>query len=195
MGKPAVLAMQLHGVLTCVCNCVAKNACLPLPGEIKLPQTTQNCRDDGKSSAAISGTDLTLRVRYFPRQPRTPVLPRRPPDLWSTSYPTGRTRWHLQMPVSHHRVTTKKIQRRGAAHATLLHLVFLSKGAAESATGTSNTSQLMCSFFSVASHRTEEAADVSASILDEINRRAVATRWSPQTPPTIQSPQHFRAAI
>ena len=109
MGKLAVLAMQSHGVLTCTCDCVAKNACLPLPAEIKPPQTTQNCRDDGKSSAAISGTDLTLRVRYFPRQPRTPVLPRRPPDSRSTSYPAGRTRWHLQTPVCHHRVTTKNI--------------------------------------------------------------------------------------
>ena len=134
MGKLTVLVTQLHGVLTCACDCVAKNACLPLPGEIKPPQTTQNCRDDGKSSAAISGTDLTLRVRYFPRQPRTPVLPRRPPDSRSTSYPAGRTRWHLQTPVCHHRVTTEKNQRRGAAHATLLHLVFLSKGAAASAT-------------------------------------------------------------
>jgi hypothetical protein len=73
-------------------------------------------------------------VRYFPRQPRTPVLPRRPPDSWSTSYPAGRTCWHLQTPVCHHCVTTKKIQCRGAVHATLLHLVFLSKGAAVSAT-------------------------------------------------------------
>ena len=95
MGKLVVLAMQSHRVLTCACDCVAKNACLPLPGEIKPPQTTQNCRNDGKSSAAISGTDLTLRVRYFPRQPRTPILPRRPPASRSTSYPAGRTRWHL----------------------------------------------------------------------------------------------------
>jgi len=95
-----------------------QKACLPLPAEIKPPQTTQNCREDGKSSAAISGTDLTLRVRYFPRQSRMPVLPRRPPDSRSTSYPTGRTCWNLQTPVCHHRVTTeKKIQRRGAAHA------------------------------------------------------------------------------
>ena len=41
------------------------------------------------------------------RQPRMPVLPRRSPDLRSTSYPAGRTRWHLQTPVCHHRVTTK----------------------------------------------------------------------------------------
>jgi len=87
--------MQSHGVLTCACDCVAKNACLPLLGEIKPPQTTQNCRDNGKSSAAISGTDLTLRVGYFPRQPRTPVLPRRPPDSWSTSYPAVTTCWHI----------------------------------------------------------------------------------------------------
>ena len=87
--------MQSHRVLTCACDCVAKNACLPLPGEIKPPQTTQYCRDDGKSSTAISRTDLTLRVRYFPRQPRTPVLPRRPPDSRSMSYPAGRTRWHF----------------------------------------------------------------------------------------------------
>ncbi len=133
MGKLAVLVMQSHGALTCEYDCVAKNTCLPLPGEIKPPQTTQNCRNDGKSSAAISGTDLTLRVMYFPRQPRTPVLPRRPPDSRSTSYPAGTTCWHLQMPVCHHRMT-KKFQRRGAAHATLLHLVFLSKGAAASAT-------------------------------------------------------------
>ena len=109
MGKLAVLATQSHGVLTCECDCVAKNACLPLPAEIKPPQTTQNCHDDGKSSAAISRTNLTLRVRYFPRQPRMPVLPRRPPDSQSTSYPAGRTRWHLQTPVCHHRVTTKKV--------------------------------------------------------------------------------------
>ena len=38
------------------------------------------------------------------------------------------------MPVCHHRTTTKKIQCRSATHATLLHLVFLSKEAAESAT-------------------------------------------------------------
>ena len=86
MGKLAVLATQLHGVLTCACDCVAKNACLPLPAEIKPPQTTQNCGDDGKSSAVISGTDLTKRVRYFPRKPKTPVLPQRPPDSRSTSY-------------------------------------------------------------------------------------------------------------
>ena len=108
MGKLAVLAAQLHGVLTCACNCVAKNACLPLPAEIKPPQTTQNCGDDGKSSAVISGTDLTQRVRYFPRQPRTPILPRRPPDSRSTLYPAGSTRLHLQMPVCHHHMTTKK---------------------------------------------------------------------------------------
>ncbi len=95
MGKLVVLAMQSHRVPTCACYCIAKNACLPLPGEIKPPQTTQNCHDDGKSSTAISGTDLTLQVRYFPRQPRTPVLPRRPPDSRSMSYPAGRTRWHL----------------------------------------------------------------------------------------------------
>jgi hypothetical protein len=47
MGKLAVLAMQSHGVLTCACDCVAKNMSLPLPAEIKPPQTTQNCRDDG----------------------------------------------------------------------------------------------------------------------------------------------------
>ncbi len=105
---------------------------LATPSGDKPPQTTQNCRDDGKSSAAISGTDLTLRVMYFPCQPRTLVLPRRPPDSWSTSYPAGRTRWHLQMPVCHHHVTTKKTQCHGAAHAT--HLVFLSTGAAVSAT-------------------------------------------------------------
>jgi hypothetical protein len=109
MGKLPVLVTQSHGVLTCACDCVANNACLPLPAEIKPPQTPQNFRDDGKSSAAISRTDLTLRVRYFPHQPRTPVLPRRPPDLRSTSYPAGRTCWHLQMPVCHHRVTMKKI--------------------------------------------------------------------------------------
>jgi len=108
MGKLAVLSVQSHGVLTCACDCIAKNACLPLPAKIKPPQTTQNCRDDGKSSAAIRGTDLTLQVRYFPCLLRMPVLPRRPPDSWSTSYPAGRTRWHLQMPVCHHRVTTKK---------------------------------------------------------------------------------------
>jgi len=81
MGKLAVLATQSHGVLTSACDCVTKNTCLPLLGEIKPPQTTQNCRDDGKYSAAISGTDLTLQVRYFPRQPRMPVLPRRPGDI------------------------------------------------------------------------------------------------------------------
>jgi len=108
IAEAAVLATQSHGVLTCACDCVAKNACLSLPAEIKPPQTTQNCRYDGKSSAAISGTDLTLRVGYFPRQPRRPVLPRRPPDSRSTSYPAGRTRWHLQTPVCHHRVTTEK---------------------------------------------------------------------------------------
>ena len=115
MGKLAVLAMKLHGVLNCACDCVAKNASLPLPAEIKPPQTSQNSRDDGKSSAVISGTDLTQQVRHFPRQPRTPVLPRRPPDLQSTSYPAGRTRWHLQTPVCRHRVTTRIIplpQRR-----------------------------------------------------------------------------------
>jgi hypothetical protein len=47
----------------------------------------------------------------------------------------------------------------------------------------------------VASHRAEEAADVSASIFNEINRRAVATRWRPQTPPTNQLNQQLRAAI
>ncbi len=93
MGKLAVLAMQLHGVLTCTCDCVAKNVCLPLLAEIKPPQTTQNCGDNGKSSAVIRGTDLTQQVRYFPRQPRTPVLPQRPTDLRSTLYPT---QWTVQ---------------------------------------------------------------------------------------------------
>jgi len=79
MGKLAVMAMQSHGVLTWVCDCVAKNACLPLPGEIKPPQTTQNCREDGKSSAAISGTDLTLRVRYSPANQGHPSFPEDPP--------------------------------------------------------------------------------------------------------------------
>jgi len=103
--------MQSHGVLTCACDCVAINACFPLPAEIKPPQTTQNYRNNGKSSTAISGTDLTLRVRYFPRQPRTPVLPRRPPDSRSTSYPAGT--------VCHHCVTTKKISMpRRRAHNT-----------------------------------------------------------------------------
>ncbi len=41
IAEAAVLATQSHGVLTCACDCVAKNACLPLPGEIKPPQTTQ----------------------------------------------------------------------------------------------------------------------------------------------------------
>jgi hypothetical protein len=47
----------------------------------------------------------------------------------------------------------------------------------------------------VASHRAEEAADVSASIFNEINQRAVATCWRPQTPPTNQLPQQLRVAI
>jgi len=59
MGKLAVLVMQSRGVLTCACDCVAKNACLPLPGEIKPKQTTQNCRDDGKASAISA--ELTSR--------------------------------------------------------------------------------------------------------------------------------------
>jgi len=53
----------------------------------------------------------------------------------------------------------------------------------------------MCPFFSVALHRAEEASDVSASIFNEINRRAVAMRWRPQTPPTIQLPHQLRVAI
>jgi len=39
------------------------------------------------------------------------------------------------------------------------------------------------------------AADVSASIFDKINQRAVATRWHPQTPPTDQLPQQLHVAI
>ncbi len=99
MGKLAVLATQSHGVLTCACDCVAKNARLPIPAEIKPPQTTQNCGNDGTSSTVISKTDLTQQVRYFPRQPRTPILPQRPPDSWSTSYLAGSTHLHLQTPV------------------------------------------------------------------------------------------------
>jgi hypothetical protein len=106
------------------------------------------------SSAAISGTDLTLQVRYFPRQPKTPVLPRRPPDSRSTSYPTGRTRWPVQPPVCHHRATTKKNSnvaaprtqhsctwsscQGAAASATLFRLprqVFCVRGARETARG------------------------------------------------------------
>ena len=79
MGKLVVLVTQLHGVLTCACDCITKNACLPLLAEINLPQTTQNCRDDGKSSAAISGTDLTLRVRYSPANQGRPSFPEDPP--------------------------------------------------------------------------------------------------------------------
>ncbi len=43
--------------------------------------------------------------------------------------------------------------------------------------------------------RTEEAADVSASIFNVINRRAVASRWRPQTPPMNQLPEQLRVAI
>ena len=74
MGKLAVLATQSHGVLTCVCDCVAKNVCLPIPVEIKPPQAIQNCRNDGKSSAAISGTDPpTKDARPSPKIPRLAV--------------------------------------------------------------------------------------------------------------------------
>jgi len=41
----------------------------------------------------------------------------------------------------------------------------------------------------------EEAADVSASIFNEINRCVVATRWRSQTPPMNQLPQQLRVAI
>jgi len=49
--------------------------------------------------------------------------------------------------------------------------------------------------FAVASLRAEEAADVSASIFNKINRHAVATRWHPQTPPTNQLPQQLHVTI
>ena len=52
----------------------------------------QKHRDDGNSSAVVSGSVPTRRVRSCPRQPRTPVLRRRPPDTRSTSYPVGGTR-------------------------------------------------------------------------------------------------------
>jgi hypothetical protein len=53
---------------------------------------------------------------------------------------------------------------------------------------------LTCPSFAFPSHRAVEAADLSASIFEEINRRAVTTRWTLQPPPTNQSPQHLRAA-
>jgi len=68
-------------------------------------------------------------------------------------------------------------------------------GAARASTLTSDTSYLTCPSSAVASLRAEEAADLSASICHEINRRAVATRWPLQPPPTNQSPYHSRAAI
>jgi hypothetical protein len=55
---------------------------------------------------------------------------------------------------------------------------------------------LPCSpLFAVASPRWEEAVDLGALIFDEINRRVVTTPQRLQPPPTIQSPQHLRAAI
>ena len=70
----------------------------------------QKHRDDGNSSAVVSGSVPTRRVRSCPRQPRTPVHRRRPPDTRSTSYPVGGTRWLLQTPVCHRRATKKKIR-------------------------------------------------------------------------------------
>ncbi len=85
----AVLATQSHGVLTCACDCVAKNACLPLPAEIKPPQTTQNCSDDGKSSAVISGSAPTQCVRANAADRRHPSLSQDPPDTPCTSDRVG----------------------------------------------------------------------------------------------------------
>jgi hypothetical protein len=45
-GELAVLATQLQGDITCVCDCEARIVSLPLPTEKKISQTAQKHRDD-----------------------------------------------------------------------------------------------------------------------------------------------------
>jgi len=56
-------------------------------------------RDDGNSSAVVSGSVPTRRVRFSPRPTRTPVCLGRPPNTLSTSDPVGGVRRRLRTPV------------------------------------------------------------------------------------------------
>ena len=156
-----------------------KNLPPPLKVWVQFPSST---------SCPPQGTTLS------PAPTRLPPLPKTPPDTPCTYDRVGGVCIALPRP----RAPTKKIyyfSHRRARANTQPRQPLLVMGAARASTGTSDTSQLTCPSFPVASHRAVEAIQLSALIFREINRRAVATRWPLQPPPTNQSLQHLHAAI
>ena len=98
-GELAVLATQSQGDITCACDCEARIASLPLPTVKKILLTAQKHCNNGNSSAVISISVPTRRVRFSPCPTRTPVCLRRPPDTPSTSNPVGGVRGRQWTPV------------------------------------------------------------------------------------------------
>ena len=98
----AFLATQWQGGITCTCHCEARIANLQLPVERKSLRITQIYCEDGNSSAVISGSAPTQRVRANAADQRHPSLSQDPPDTPHTSDCVGGVHWHPWRPAGHH---------------------------------------------------------------------------------------------